>query len=352
MANTVFILGAGASAHAQAPLTKDFFKKAVDLIQGDKLDDEDKGYFNMIQEVYLNKIRQIATNFTFDLKNIETIFSLIEMAKLTGKFLDYSIDDINNLRIAMNKFIVRTLEITTYFDVRDGNIISPSDYKWFYQHIILKMMNSHPRMSFCVISFNYDLALDYVLEFNDGPKFINYCLDRQRPSGNAVKLIKLHGSLNWATCSKKSCKRIRVISLRDDIGLRGTSINISKEMHKFRCECGATLNELPLIVPPTWNKTANYNIENVWSQAVEEMSDAKNIFVVGYSMPKADLFFQYFLALGTLNIANLERFWVFDIDPEIKNKWNDFLEQDMKRTFKFIKDDFNNAINLITKELF
>lgn len=352
MAKTVFILGAGASSHAHAPLTKEFFEKAINLIEEDKIDKEDKKYFNMIQKVYLYEIRQISTNFSFDLKNIETIFSLIEMAKLTGKFLDYSIDDIDELRIAMNKFIVRTLEKTTYFDVRGGNIISPNDYRSFYQNIIIKNLNRHPRMSFCVISFNYDLALDYVLEFHDGPGFINYCLDGQRHNVNAVKLIKLHGSLNWATCSKKSCKKIRVISIRDEIGIRGSSIEVSKEMEKYRCECGAKLNELPLIVPPTWNKTANYNIENVWRQAVEEMSDAKNIFVVGYSMPKADLFFQYFLALGTLNIANLERFWVFDIDPKIENKWNDFLEQDMKRNFKFKQNDFNKAINLISTALF
>lgn len=352
MAKTVFILGAGASAQAQAPLTKVFFEKAINLIEEDKIDEEDKKYFNMIQNVYQNKIRLISANFNFDLKNIETIFSLIEMAKVTGKFLDYSIDEIDELRTAMNKFIVRTLEKTTYFNVKDGNIVSPEDYKAFYHKIILNMRNLIPKTSFCVISFNYDLALDFVLEFHDGPEFINYCLDREPQVVNAVKLIKLHGSLNWALCSKKSCKRITVISIRDDIGIRGPSIEVSKKMDKLRCKCGAKISELPLIVPPTWNKTGNYSIENVWRQAVEEMSDAKNIIVVGYSMPKADLFFQYFLALGTLNIANLERFWVFDKDSEIENKWNDFLEQDIQRKFKFIREDFKYAIDLLSGKLF
>lgn len=351
MAKNVFILGAGASAHSQAPLTKDFFEKAIDLIEENRIDDEDKEYFNMIRDVYQNKIRQISANFNFDLKNIETIFSLIEMAKVTGKFLDYSINDITKLNIAINKFIVRTIEKTTFLSAKAGNILSPSDYYWFYQNLISPMMHRQPQIDFCVMSFNYDLALDFVLEFYNSPNFINYCLDRQSSNFEAVKLIKLHGSINWALCSKKDCRRIRVISIKDDIGIRGTSIEVSKKIKNLKCPCGGNLSELPLIVPPTWNKTGKYNIENVWHQAVEEMSDAKNIFVIGYSIPATDLFFQYFMALGTLDIANLERFWVFDKDSAIEGKWNKLLGQDIKRKFKFIRDDFNNAINEINKIL-
>jgi len=35
------------------------------------------------------------------------------------------------------------------------------------------------------------------------------------------------------------------------------------------------------------------------------------------------------MALGTLDIANLERFWVFDKDLSLENKWNILLGQDI-----------------------
>jgi hypothetical protein len=157
-----------------------------------------------------------------------------------------------------------------------------------------------------------------------------------------------------STYSKKSCKRIKAISIRDDIGIKGyplLPLEASKVIKNLSCICGNEFNDLPLIVPPTWNKTRNYNIENIWHQAVKEMSDATNFFIIGYSLPKTDLFFQYMIALGTLDIANLERFWVFDKDPTIKDKYDNLLGPDIKRKFKF-KKWISIMLSLKLKKLF
>lgn len=354
MSKIVFILGAGASAHAQVPLTKNFFEQAINLIVEHKIDEEDREYFTMIRDVYQGEIRQISSNFTFDLKNIETIFSLIEMAFLTNKFLNFTSDKIKKLRRAINKFIVKTIEKTTYFNInKNNNIVSPQGYNMFYEHLLTEMKHNYHPIDFSIISFNYDLALDFVLEFYGGPQRVNYFLEESNPH-NSIKLIKLHGSINWASCSKKNCKRIKAISIRDDIRLKGYPLRLleaSKVIKNLTCLCGNKFNDLPLIVPPTWNKTGNYNIENIWHQAVKEMSDATNFFIIGYSLPKTDLFFQYMIALGTLDIANLERFWVFDTDPTIEDKYDKLLGPDIKRKFKFEKMDFNNAILKIKKAI-
>lgn len=355
MAKTIFILGAGASAHANVPVTKDFFGKAIDLIDGEQIDEEDLEYFNMIRSFFMDRIRLVSSNFNFDIENIETIFSLIEMAKLTGKFLDLPLKEIEKLHIAINKFIVRTIEKTSHLEVnRAGNITSPESYKMFYNYFIEGIKNDENK--FCVISFNYDLALDFVIEFYDGPKSINYCLPEQnRLNYNALKLLKLHGSINWATCTNKNCNNIRVISIRDDIGIKGNPlrpIEASKIIKTLKCECGDKLNDLPLIVPPTWNKTGSYNIENVWHQTVKELSEAKNIFIIGYSMPPADIFFQYLLALGTLDIANLERFWVFDINQNLEEDYRKLLGRGIGGKYRFFKASFEEAIHEIEETLF
>jgi len=354
MAKTIFILGAGASAHASVPVTKNFWGKAIDLIDGNHIDEKDLEDFNMIRSFFMNRIRLVPSNFNFDIENIETIFSLIEMAKLTNKFLDLSSKEIEKLHIAINKFIVRTIEKTSHFVVHaNGNVISPKIYNNFYNYFIEGINNKENK--FCVISFNYDLALDFVIEFHGGPRLINYCLPGQNRSHyDAIKLLKLHGSINWATCTNKNCNNIRVISIRDDIGIIGNPlrpIEASKIIKTLKCECGDKLNDLPLIVPPTWNKTGNYNIENVWHQTVIELSEAKNIFIIGYSMPKADIFFQYLLALGTLDIANLERFWVFDKNQDLEEKYSKLLGQNIRGKYRFSKASFEQAIHEI-KEIF
>jgi hypothetical protein len=275
MAKVVFILGAGASAHAQVPLTNNFFDKALNLLEENKIDNEDRKYFEIIKDLYQDKVRQISSNFNFDLKNIETIFSLIEMAKLTGKFLNYTIEEINELSIAINKFIIRTIEKTTYLNINEqASITSPQDYKMFYEHLLSMVGNKKRPVSLCVISFNYDLALDFVLEVLHHFRYIDYCLFEQKfftpkqyEHMPIIKFLKLHGSINWVACKSKRCKKIKIIGLRDDfkfIAHRVSPLEVSKRIENFKCECGAKLNDLPVIVPPTWNKTGDYNIENVW----------------------------------------------------------------------------------------
>ena len=141
MAKTIFILGAGASAHANVPVTKDFFGKAIDLIDGEQIDEEDLEYFNMIRSFVMDRIRLVPSNFNFDIGNIETIFSLIEMAKLTNKFLDLPSKEIEKLHIAIKKFIVRTIEKTSHFEVNQGgHITSPRTYQIFYEYIIVNII--------------------------------------------------------------------------------------------------------------------------------------------------------------------------------------------------------------------
>ena len=50
-----------------------------------------------------------------------------------------------------------------------------------------------------VITFNYDIALDYAFGSLGHP--IDYCIS-EAPARGSTPLLKLHGSLNWASCSK------------------------------------------------------------------------------------------------------------------------------------------------------
>jgi hypothetical protein len=95
---------------------------------------------------------------------------------------------------------------------------------------------------------------------------------------NAIRLLKLHGSANWAGGGRG--RRALVFPSYSDFGTTRT----------------------PLIIPPTWRKgdlTAAFG--EVWPKAAEALCDATDIVVIGYSLPPTD---QHVRHLFTTSLAN------------------------------------------------
>ena len=95
---------------------------------------------------------------------------------------------------------------------------------------------------------------------------------------------------------------------------------LTEHIAKTLTHCDVPRSRDPVIVPPTWNKTQyHHEIAAVWQNTARHLSEAENIFVVGYSLPERDQFFRYLFALGTVGDALVRRFWVFDPDQTINN---------------------------------
>src|SRR5262249_40271900 len=132
-----------------------------------------------------------------------------------------------------------------------------------------------------------------------------------------LKLLKLHGSLNWGRCSK--CGEVVPWMLSDffskrmfltDTGPIRFSMKSMKDQLKH---CGSAAVAGPAIVPPTWNKAQHHSeFARVWRSAADSLRDAENIFVSGYSLPETDFFFKHLYALGTIGQTRLKKFWVFN----------------------------------------
>lgn len=77
-----------------------------------------------------------------------------------------------------------------------------------------------------------------------------------------------------------------------------TPLNISQCLQELE-HCGEKLSPEPFIVPPTWNKTRySEQISIIWQRAAKELSTARSIFIIGYSMPRTDEFFRHLFALS------------------------------------------------------
>jgi len=351
MSEIVFVLGAGASTTAGAPLIKDFLKVADDLRYSGDL-----GKYSLYFDKVFNAIsglQLLHSKSRLDITDIESIFAAFEMGLLINKLPNMSEKDINETITAIKILILKTLEQTIKFTCEDNQIWPDKTYNSFAR-LINKIKDGKKTCS--VITFNYDLALDYALHFNSVP--YDYCLTEDTLSG--IPLIKLHGSLNWAKCDKCNC--IIPWNLKDFFNTHHYSllkdgmkviIDLPSRLIDGEFEhCGEKIFNLsPVIVPPTWNKTSYHNqLSNVWKHAANMFSDAKNIFISGYSLTPSDSFFRYLYALSSVSNTLIKRFWVYDPAEgnEIENRFKDLIGQQIEPCFEFKRNNFFEMINRIS----
>lgn len=193
MSEIVFILGAGASKEAGAPLMREFLDAADDLRKELNVNDEIKASFDLVFEG-LRSLRIVQSNAKIDLQNIESVFAAFEMAELLGQLSNLNPKEIIKLPNAMKIVIEKTLEKSITFP-KDKEIITPPVPYDKFIRLVLNITGKPPRnyRKVSIITFNYDLCLDYALHWAQIP--INYCL-RNDEEDNRLKVMKLHGSIN------------------------------------------------------------------------------------------------------------------------------------------------------------
>ena len=203
MAKTVIILGAGASFECGAPLMKDFLDVARDvravLSQTSTIEAFDR-VFRAI-----SGLQRVHSKVGLDLFNIEAVYTTFEIAALLGKLPGIEDDLVADLPRDLERLIVTTLDATTEFELEehyeDFYLATHTSYRRFDELVqALRGVRGRPgetTSAVSVITFNYDVAADVALACSGlGP---DYSLPNQRPLDDhePVRLLKLHGSLNW-----------------------------------------------------------------------------------------------------------------------------------------------------------
>lgn len=164
-----------------------------------------------------------------------------------------------------------------------------------------------------VITFNYDTLIESEAKKIEVPTTSNHAqkekiqLDDLYPvtitpiilrfagsfSGEAhqtFKLYKLHGSINWHYSGSTEYYGESIYKTELD--------RDSKEI------LVATRDKVPLIIPPTLDKTMFFNNETVrslWRGAGQALGEAKRVFCLGYSFPLTDMMVQFFIQTNHSN---------------------------------------------------
>jgi hypothetical protein len=187
MSKIVFVLGAGASVDAGAPVMNDFLDRA-EKVRGTIQDDDAQAFdltFRGIEEINAG----LAWAHVAD--NLEAIFSVFEMAKLCGRLGRLESEKVKQLPDALRRVILRTLEAEIHLRVSNERILSPDSYDSFAS-MLRRKPHQNPHAS--VITFNYDTCLEIALHLESIRH--TYCLQNET-NRQELEVLKLHGSLNW-----------------------------------------------------------------------------------------------------------------------------------------------------------
>lgn len=331
--NNVYILGAGFSAYAGMPLISNFLEKLRDLREFS--DYPSKSAIAAIDKILKERalLSSVREKVKIDLDNIEELFSLIDAGGTVT-----SNNNLDAKQKAIRKAIAATLIYSENFDgtifcevvpaIQENLVkiipnlkthrtgpfpgIEVNPYVLFAGIIGHKLdsINSNSSVEDIVITFNYDLILEKALRtFGINP---DYCIRNakyaasMKPTANTIKLIKLHGSINWAL---------------SDTGKTNIQI-VNKPMELIEDE-----DKYPVLLPPTWNKGSFINtLSSLWTQAIEAIKKATRVIVIGYSMPTTDLYFKYFISAGLRQNHSLRSFVI--INPtDISSQYRSFFDE-------------------------
>ncbi len=344
MSRITIILGAGASVEAGGPLMDNFLEIADGLRRSGAVG-EDAENFDLVFKG-ISALQAVHSKAAFDIYNIESVFAGFEMAGLFSRLGSLKPTEIRKLGPAMRRLIVKTLEERINYPIDRMQVRPPIPYGDF---VDLVTMVSPEDIS--VITFNYDLALDYAFFWKKAP--IDYCLGSTKDP-TRIDVMKLHGSLNWVRCGK--CRNTIPWELpqyfsRYHWNLYGeekapAQLKLPSYLMEYS-HCETKVIPDPVIVPPTWNKTLYHQqIGAVWRRAAQHLSQAENIIVFGYSLPETDQFFHYLYALGTVSDVLLKHFLVFDPDEtgKVRSRYEVLIGQAAKDRFEIHQETFLSSL--------
>lgn len=333
--NLIF-LGAGAShsegASIQAKLFSDFFITHAN-----------------ISDLKIIKIKQNIQNFLntffgFDFRFNEQIDKNFPTFEEALGILELAIQKNECFRNFENISIIRDDLISLIaLTIKEKLIEFPN----YHSRLLERLKREYDLLKTSFISLNYDIIIDnrltelypeYHLDY--GIDFINYeesdeakrnrtyneddYWSRPNPE-KAIKLFKLHGSLNWLYCPV--CLNMRLTPKEKS----GSRIMIMPQ----KCDvCSGSLTYI--IIPPTFFKVmSNHYLRQVWFDAEKSLRNIKKIYFCGYSFPDADIHIKYLLKRIELSLHNDLEIYIINWH-ENKSKYQAELEKE--RYLRFFKD--------------
>ena len=103
MIKTIFVLGAGASKIAGAPLMRDFLDRAKEILLTGKVEDVKASFERVFRAI--GSLQSVHSKSDLDIVNVESVFACLEMANILEKLPGHEPEEITALLKDM-KFVI------------------------------------------------------------------------------------------------------------------------------------------------------------------------------------------------------------------------------------------------------
>ena len=298
----VYILGAGFSKEASAPSQEELVKRIFEI---------DKEHPYEFDKESVDKFKSFLTDTLLipeDLHNsipLEDVFTPLDKCISENiTFRNLNIEETLKIRGLIYYLIGKTLE----FLLRE----SSKDYIDVFAKYVTDKASIRKDLEYSnfdpvsIISTNWDILLDnsikqYIGDKYDNKAVVDYCcyvssywehdntvkpgLEMLGLGGFNVKLLKIHGSLNWLQCPR--CLRVYVDFFN--------KIAIGQYIHPVTCRhCDNHFGKQDshrlvsnLVMPTFLKNLSNPQYKLIWQNAGIELSEANKIVFIVYSLPQA-----------------------------------------------------------------
>ena len=317
----VYILGAGFSADAGLPLIAGFMNRMRDSVAWLKAAGRDEEV-KAIRRVLAFRLKAASAAYHVDLnaEDIEELFSLASAREGESLARDVTLAIAATLDFAGSA--TNMPDGAQFNRKKDSKLLRPERWKFYGDHGTFETFScplydlyvgimtgyfSAPSLERrdTIITFNYDLLAENGLA-GLGTKF-SYGFDEseadfadnakcQKTGADSIRVLKLHGSVNWAAPAIADKKPTVYGGYAD--------LRVAKQT--------------PLLAPPTWRKVYSGVLSKVWDGAVAALDSATNVIILAYSIPPTDRHFKYLIAAGLQeNISLRKVFFVNYMAPAL-----------------------------------
>lgn len=356
---TVYILGAGFSADAKAPMQN----KIVEEIF--KLNDSKSYLFkqNKITQFknFLSKTLYIQKNLHSSIP-LEDIFTPLDRCIADNiSFRNLDINEVKEIREVVYYLIGVTLKELLSYNIEKEYINKFAQYL-FDNCIDRKNLGYKDSYTdkVAVISTNWDILLDNsineIINRSGEKAVVDYCchissydsqnhnikpgLEILGEGGFNIKLLKLHGSYNWLQCPR--CLRVYIDFYE--------KLVVSQFDQKEKCRhCNSNFGNhnshtltSNLIMPTFLKDFSNPQYKLIWQNAGVELAEATKIVFIGYSLPQADFEMRQLLSRMIRENAEIEVVTREQSNNDLKNRYEVFFG---KRKPKFFYKGVTHYIN-------
>lgn len=333
--NRVFILGSGFSADAGIPLTTTLLEKTMN-----KFSIECPGIFECVNGYASESIEAPNENVNYadiNFSDLCTFLEYIELREYGGG--ERWTDSGSREKLALRYYLAKT--IVEHTPSQDE---IPDIYIQFAEQL-------HERD--IVISFNWDGLLEVVLQKVGKPFTYNFSDD------NAIKLCKLHGSINWRLGEPNNIGRpVNTLgweSLKFTEGMMGVEIYHTPELLKYDSWAKySPLGEVePFLVLPGYGKAFDVRSNAVlWYKPEFAFATTHDVYIIGLSLAPDDFFIRsLFLSnlpyIGSYSGVKGRKIFIINPDSNAGSNYGFILSKDHA---KLLNEKFSVAHVELMKE--